>query len=117
VGGALLRSTHICLWFGCIDIVYATIMNMPGSSIGSELEPCRRKLAMKDKETMLSLMRFWLFGTFTIIFAATTVYIGGAIGTGLLIFQQFFFWLAFAITAILCVLWYYIYKWYLDRTM
>ncbi len=70
---------------------------------------------MKDKETMLKLMRFWLFGTFIILFTAVTVYVGGALGTGLAIFGELYFWLAMVITAALCVLWYFIYKWYLDR--
>ena len=72
---------------------------------------------MNDKETMLKLMRFWLFGTFIIIFSAVTVYIGGALGTGLLIFRTVYFWLAMVITAILCVLWYFIYSWFLDKKM
>jgi len=70
---------------------------------------------MGDKDQMLKLMRFWLFGTFIILFTAVTVYIGGAMGTGLAIFRELYFWLAMIITAGLCVLWYFIYKWYLDR--
>lgn len=72
---------------------------------------------MKDKETLLRLMRFWLFGTFIIIFTTTTVYVGGALGTGLMIFRELYFWLAIVITAALCVLWYFIYSWYLDKKM
>ncbi len=70
---------------------------------------------MKDKDTLLKLMRFWLFGTFVIVFTASTIYVGGALGTGLLIFREPYFWLAIVITAALCVVWYYIYKWYLDK--
>ena len=70
---------------------------------------------MDEKEKMLKLMRFWLFGTFLIVFVASTVYIGGALGTGLQIFGQLKYWLAFVVTAIICVLWYYLYKWYLDK--
>jgi hypothetical protein len=70
---------------------------------------------MNDKEKMLGLMRFWLFGTFIIIFAATTVFLGGALQTGLLILQQPNFWISMVITAVLCVGWYYVYKWYLGR--
>lgn len=72
---------------------------------------------MNDKETMLRMMRFWLFGTFIIIFSAVTIYVGGALGTGLMILRAFYFWLAMAITAVLCVLWYFVYKWYLDKKM
>ena len=68
-----------------------------------------------DKEKKLKLMRFWLFGVFVIIFAAVTVYIGGAVGLGLLIMREFNYWLAMIGTAILCVLAYYLYKWYLNR--
>ena len=68
-----------------------------------------------DKEKMLRLMRFWLFGTFIIIFVAATVYVGGALGTGLLILRELNYWLAIVIAAVLCVVWYFAYKWYLDR--
>ena len=70
---------------------------------------------MNDKEKMLGLMRFWLFGTFIIIFAATTVYLGAAAQTGLLLLQQPNFWVSMVVTAALCVAWYFVYKWYLDR--
>ena len=70
---------------------------------------------MKDQKTMLKLMRFWLFGTFLIVFVAAVIFVGGAMGTGLAIFGQLNFWLAFIIAAVLCVIWYYIYKWYLNR--
>ena len=70
---------------------------------------------MKDQEKMLKMMRFWLFGTFLIIFVAAVIYVGGALGTGLAILGQLSFWLAFIIAAVLCVAWYYIYKWYLNR--
>ncbi|MBN2503117.1 MAG: hypothetical protein JXB38_20235 [Anaerolineales bacterium] len=70
---------------------------------------------MNDLEKNLKLMRFWLFGTFVIIFVAATVYVGGAVGTGLVILGELNYWLAMIIAAALCVLWYYIYKWYLTR--
>jgi hypothetical protein len=70
---------------------------------------------MDDKEKLLGLMKFWLFGTFLIIFVAATVYTGGAVGLGLVILRQAGYWIAIVITAILCVVWYYIYKWYLGR--
>lgn len=69
---------------------------------------------MNDNEKMLGLMKFWLFGTFIIIFAAVSVYTGTQ--AGLLIFQQLNFWIAIVISAALCVAWYYIYKWYLNRS-
>ena len=70
---------------------------------------------MNDKQKMLGLMRFWLFGTFIIIFAATTVYIGGAVQTGMSILQAPNYWIAMVVAAVLCVVWYFVYKWYLDR--
>lgn len=70
---------------------------------------------MKDQETMLKLMRFWLFGTFVIIYAAATVYLGGAIGIGIAIMGELDYWIAMIAAAALCVVWYFIYKWYLGR--
>ncbi len=43
---------------------------------------------MDDQAKRLGLMKFWLFGTFIIIWTAMTVYVGGAIGTGLAIFAE-----------------------------
>ncbi|MCD6402185.1 MAG: hypothetical protein J7L73_09680, partial [Anaerolineales bacterium] len=68
---------------------------------------------MKDPDKMLKLMKFWLFGTFVIIFAAAAVYVGGVLGTGLLILGQWRFWAAMLIAAVLCIAWYYIYKSYI----
>lgn len=70
---------------------------------------------MKDKEKMLRLMRFWLFGAFLIFTVAMVVYIGGALGTGLLIFGQVRFWITVIVIAVLCVVWYYLYKWFLEK--
>jgi hypothetical protein len=70
---------------------------------------------MNDKEKMLGLMRFWLFGTFIIIFAATTVFIGGAAQVGMLIIQTPNFWISMVVTGALCAAWYFVYKWYLNR--
>ena len=70
---------------------------------------------MDDKNTkLLNLMRFWLFGTFVIVWGAVTAYIGlftnrdwfTAIKAG------FPIW---GITAVLCVVWYVVYKWWLGR--
>lgn len=70
---------------------------------------------MQDKDKKLRLMRFWIFGSFVIIFAAAAVYVGGAVGTGLAILGELNFWLAFIIAAALSVAAYYLYKWYLER--
>ncbi|MDD5371283.1 MAG: hypothetical protein PHQ40_19555 [Anaerolineaceae bacterium] len=67
-----------------------------------------------EKDKLLNLMRFWLFGTFIIVFAATFTYVGlftdrdwvQALTASLPIW---------GITAVLCVIWYFVYKWYADR--
>jgi hypothetical protein len=64
---------------------------------------------------MLGLMRYWLFGTFVIVFSAVTIFAGGPLGLGLSVFSISAFWLAMAIVAVLCVVWYYIYKGYLGK--
>jgi uncharacterized RDD family membrane protein YckC len=68
----------------------------------------------EQKTKLLKLMRFWLFGTFVIVWAAITVYIGlftnrdwlAAIKAG------FPIW---GITAVLCVVWYFGYAFWLKR--
>ena len=69
---------------------------------------------MDEKEKLLNLMRFWLFGTFVIVFAAITMYIG--------LFTNRDAWMAlragfpiWGLVGLLCVVWYYAYKWYLGR--
>jgi hypothetical protein len=67
-----------------------------------------------EKVKLLNLMRFWLFGTFIIVFAATTIY------TGLYTNRNWVEALrvslpVWGITAVLCVIWYYVYKWYIGR--
>ena len=70
-----------------------------------------------DKEKRLNLMRFWLFGTFVIVWAAT--------------FAFTYLWIApvgadfmdvvitalpvWVVTAVLAVIWYIGYKWWLGR--
>ena len=66
-----------------------------------------------EKDKLLKLMRFWLFGTFIIVFAAVTVFAGMIVGMA--IFSQLNYWLIIGITAIVCVAGYYIYKGYLDK--
>ncbi len=69
---------------------------------------------MEEKVSLLNLFRFWLFGTFVIVFSAITMYIG--------LFTNRDPWLAlragfpiWGITGALCVVWYFGYKWYLNR--
>jgi len=68
----------------------------------------------EDKTKLLKLMRFWLFGTFLIVWTAITLYIGLftsqdwilALRAGLPIW---------GIVAVLCVVFYFGYKMYLGR--
>ncbi len=69
---------------------------------------------MEEKVSLLNLFRFWLFGTFVIVFSAITMYIG--------LFTNRDPWLAlragfpiWGITGALCVVWYFGYKWFLNR--
>lgn len=68
----------------------------------------------EDSFTLLALMRFWLFGTFLIVWAALTIFIG--------LFSNRDWWLAiragfpiWGIVGALCIIWYFVYKFYLGR--
>ena len=68
----------------------------------------------EDKTKLLNLMRFWLFGTFLIVWTAVTLYIGlftnrdwiWALREGLPIW---------GIVGVLCIVFYYGYKMFLGR--
>ena len=67
-----------------------------------------------DKTKLLNMMKFWLFGTFIIVFVATFMY------SGLFTDRDWILALktslpVWGITAVLCVVWYFAYKWYADR--
>jgi membrane protein implicated in regulation of membrane protease activity len=70
---------------------------------------------MMERDKKLKLMRFWIFGTFVIIWASALIYIGTVVGTGMMIFGELNFWLAFVGSAFLSVLSYYIYQKYTER--
>jgi hypothetical protein len=70
---------------------------------------------MSERKTkLLNLFRFWLFGTFVIVWAALTMYIGlftsqdwmAAIKAGFPIWGT---------VAVLCVVWYFVYQTWLKR--
>jgi hypothetical protein len=65
-----------------------------------------------DKAHLLGLMRFWLFGTFIIVFAAITVYIGLFVDWSQALIQGLPIW---GLTAVLCVLWYFLYAFYISH--
>ena len=68
----------------------------------------------EEKTKVLNLMRFWLFGTFVIVFAAITMYIGMFTANDWLMALQagFPIW---GIVGVLCVVWYYGYKFWVNR--
>lgn len=68
----------------------------------------------EQKMKLLRLMRFWLFGTFIIVWAAITMYIG--------LFTNRDWWMAiragfpiWGLTALLCIVWYVVYYVWLKR--
>ncbi len=67
-----------------------------------------------DKAKRLRTMRFWLIGVFIIIFAAYITL--GFVFPGLLLLRELLYWLALIIVAVLFVIWYLVYKWWLART-
>ena len=71
---------------------------------------------MDDQAKSLGLMKFWLFGTFIIIWTAMTVYVGAAIGTGLAIFSERNYWIAVVVSGVLCTATFYGYRWWLGRS-
>ena len=68
---------------------------------------------MDEKTKMVKLMRFWLFGTFIIVYAAVTVYAGTIVGMEIL--REPYYWFIIGITAVLCVGLYFGYHWWLMR--
>lgn len=67
-----------------------------------------------EKDKLIKLMRFWLFGTFIIVFAATFMYAGlfANRNWGLALKTSLPVW---GVTAVLCVVWYFVYKAYADK--
>jgi len=66
-----------------------------------------------DKEKMLKLMRFWIFGTFVILFSAATVYLGQF--PGLEIMKTREYWVTMAAAAGLSYSVFVFYKGYLAK--
>jgi uncharacterized RDD family membrane protein YckC len=67
-----------------------------------------------DKKPLLNLMRFWLFGTFIIVFVAITLYIG-LFNPGSFVSSLMSGLPIWGITAVLCIAMYYGYKWYINK--
>jgi uncharacterized RDD family membrane protein YckC len=68
----------------------------------------------KDKKKALNLMRFWLFGTFVIVFAAITMYIGMFTNQDWMMALRagFPIW---GIVGVLSIVWYFGYKFWISR--
>ena len=79
-----------------------------------KVEEAKVEAPRVDKKNLLGLMRYWLFGTFVIVFAAVTIYFQKLTGTnvGETLIDTLPIW---GITALLCIAWYYLYKGYLKR--
>ncbi len=67
-----------------------------------------------EKNKLLSLMRYWLIGTFLVVLAATTTYVGLFSERNWLKALEISFPI-WGITALLCVAWYLIYQRYIER--
>jgi hypothetical protein len=67
-----------------------------------------------DNEKLLKLMRFWLVGTFVIVWTAITIYIGLFTSRNWMQAIQLGFPI-WGITAVLCAIWYFGYKAWLTR--
>ncbi len=67
-----------------------------------------------DKEKSLRLMRFWLFGTFVILFTATTIVLGLFVPV-VEILKLPSYWLSMGLSAALCAATFYGYRAYISR--
>lgn len=54
-----------------------------------------------EQKKKIKLMRFWLFGTFIIVWTAVTAYAG--VYTGLAIFREPNYWIIIIVAAIACI--------------
>jgi hypothetical protein len=71
---------------------------------------------MNEQNTKtIKLMRFWLFGTFIIVFAAVTSFAAITPGVGLAILAEVNYWLIIGLTAVLCIGGAFGYEWWLKR--
>lgn len=68
----------------------------------------------EQKNKLLKLMRFWLFGTFVIVWASITVYIGMLTG-GDWLAAIVAGWQIWGAVAVLCIVSYFVYKYILSR--
>ena len=65
----------------------------------------------EHEDNSLKLMRFWLVGVFVIVAAAMITM--GFVIPGLI--RETFFWLGLLAAAVLTVIWFYFYRWWIAR--
>jgi uncharacterized membrane protein YvlD (DUF360 family) len=61
-----------------------------------------------NEDKKLKLMKFWLFGTFVIVIAAVTIYLG--MFAGLSLFSEWRYWLVVVIAAVLSIGSFFLYQ-------
>ena len=66
-----------------------------------------------NEDKKLKLMKFWLFGTFVIVIAAVTVYLG--MFAGLSLFSEWRYWLVVVIAAVLSIGSFFLYQGILNK--
>jgi len=68
----------------------------------------------EKKVKLLNLMRFWLFSVFIIVLVSMVIYVGmftlGDVMKAAMASAPI--WVT---TGVLCILWYYAYRWYISR--
>ena len=66
-----------------------------------------------NDDKKLKLMKFWLFGTFVILVAAITIYMG--MFAGLDLFSKWQYWLVMVIAAVLSIGSFFLYQGMLNK--
>ena len=66
-----------------------------------------------NDDKKLKLMKFWLFGTFVILFAAITIYMG--MFAGISLFAEWRYWLVMVIAAVLSIGSFFLYQGMLNK--
>lgn len=66
-----------------------------------------------NEDKKLKLMKFWLFGTFVILVAAISIYLG--MFAGLSLFAEWRYWLVVVIAAVLSIGSFFLYQGILNK--
>lgn len=72
-------------------------------------------MSEEKKKNLLDLMRYWLFGVFVIVFVSMVIYVGLFTFGDVLkaVTASAPIW---GTTGVLCIIWFYAYRWYINRT-